>query len=161
MIKRLGDLIDRLSIADADRTEVGAREGDLRIATAVLLMAVAQTDMQLDQSEIDRMVGLLGAHFDLTADEARTLVEIAEQRAEALVSLQTFTRQLHEQLSDAEKRHVVEMLWRVVIADGVVDRYEAHLANKIARLLYLREADVAMVRVKVLDELQPQGRGND
>jgi uncharacterized tellurite resistance protein B-like protein len=71
-----------------------------------------------------------------------------------VVSLQAFTRQLHEQLSDREKRHVVEMLWRVVIADGEVDRHEAYLANKIARLLYLKEAEVAMVRVKVLDELE-------
>jgi len=156
MIDRIGDLLGRLGRGDGERTQIGAREDDLRTATAVLLMSVAKSDLELEQSELDRMALLLGEHFSLPEDEARTLVELAERRAEEVVSLQTFTRQLHEQLSDEEKRRVVEMIWRVVIADGEVDRHEASLANKVARLLYLREAEVAMVRVKVLDELERQ-----
>jgi uncharacterized tellurite resistance protein B-like protein len=161
MIKKIGELMARLSGGDLQSTMIGSREDDLRTATAVLMMSIAKSDMELDQSELDNMADLLGAHFKLLGSDVGTLVEVARQQAEDAVSLQSFTRELHEQLSDAEKRRVVEMLWRVAIADGVVSRNEANLANKIARLLYLKESEVAMVRVKVLDELEEKMRGKD
>jgi uncharacterized tellurite resistance protein B-like protein len=63
--------------------------------------------------------------------------------------LQSFTRQLHEELSNEEKLSVVEMLWRVAIADSTLDKHEDHLIRKIGGLLYISHSDLIRVRNRV------------
>ena len=90
--------------------------------------------------------------FGLPDDETRLLIEKAEQEADHSVSLQSFTRILHERLSLAEKCTVVEMLWRVAMADSRLDKYEDHLVRKVAGLLYVPHGDLIRIRNLVNSE---------
>lgn len=150
MIRRLKELFERMDAEDALEDQ---REHDLALSTAVLLIAVAHAEPGVSSADRDQLAGLLGRHLDLEQAELDELLELASDTFHDSVELQGFTRQLHEHLEAGEKRRVVELLWRVAIADGEVSRFEAQLVDRVARLLYLREAEVAMVRVKVLDEL--------
>ena len=95
------------------------------------------------------MFGLLKEFFDLSEDETSLLVQEAEQEADHSVSLQTFTRALHEQLSVDEKHSVIEMLWRVALADSELDKHEDHLVRKVAGLLYVSHRDLIRIRNRV------------
>jgi uncharacterized tellurite resistance protein B-like protein len=65
------------------------------------------------------------------------------------VELQAFTRRLHEQLTEAEKHRVIEMLWKVALADQHLDKHEDHLIRRIADLLYVPHRDLIRIRNRV------------
>ena len=65
------------------------------------------------------------------------------------VSLQGFTRLLHDNLSEVEKLRVLEMLWQVALADEHLDRHEDHLIRRVAELLYIPHRDMIRVRNRV------------
>ena len=127
------------------------REHALRVATALLLIEVARADDATDLKEDTTILTSLRELFALDEGAVELLVEEARTTADRAVELQQFTRRLHEQLSDAEKQRVVEMLWRVALADSKLDMHEDHLVRRIADLLYVRHSDLIRIRNRVRD----------
>jgi uncharacterized tellurite resistance protein B-like protein len=125
------------------------RERELQIATAVLLVEVARADFSEDEVEIDAVGDLLKAHLGLAHDDVATLIDEAQRQADHAASLQAFTRQLHEELSLEEKHRIVELLWRVALADDTLDKHEDHLIRKVAGLLYISHSDLIRIRNRV------------
>lgn len=125
------------------------RERELQIATAVLLVEVARADFNEDEVEIEAVGDLLKAHLGLARDDVATLIDEAQRQADHAASLQAFTRQLHEELSLEEKHRIVELLWRVALADDTLDKHEDHLIRKVAGLLYISHSDLIRIRNRV------------
>ena len=136
MIKQLfARVVDSLSNADPESAQ--DRDAALRLATAILMVDVAQADSVFEESEFERVLQLVENHFGLSAEEAAALVNEAGDRAEDLVSVHEFTQLLHEHLDDSEKAQVVALLWKIAYADGRLDKYEDSLVLKISDLLYV------------------------
>ena len=87
------------------------KEHLLQVATATLLLEVIRADFEVQQSELDKLYGLLGSQFQLDKGELDQIVSEANEEADHLVSLQHITRQLNEAFSEAEKVRVIEMMW--------------------------------------------------
>ena len=119
-------------------------------AAAVLLIEVARADFSEDEIEIETVADLLAAHLALPRTEIEALVDEAQREADHAASLQAFTRQLHEELSLDEKHAIVEMLWRVALADDTLDKHEDHLIRKVAGLLYISHSDLIRIRNRVV-----------
>ena len=62
--------------------------------------------------------------------------------------MQQFTRTLNDNLSEKEKLVIIEMLWKIIIADGQIDDYENALIRKISGLLYISDRDVGEIKKK-------------
>ena len=147
MLKELREILNRT--LTEDREDDGDRDHALRLSTATLLVEVVRADYDEDRAEGQAVFDLLQGFFDLPDDETRLLIREAEQEADHSVSLQSFTRVLHEQLTLAEKRSVIEMLWRVALADSRLDKHEDHLVRKVAGLLYVPHGDLIRIRNRV------------
>ena len=134
-------------------SEEGSADRDhvLRLATATLLIEVVRADHEEDLAENRAVFSQLKAFFELSEEETSLLVKEAEEEADHAVSLQTFTRNLHESLSVREKHAVIEMLWRVALADSHLDKHEDHLVRKVAGLLYVSHRDLIRIRNTVRD----------
>lgn len=128
---------------------------DLNLAVAVLLVEMARADFQLDPREERTIAGQLGDAFGLDAAASRALLERARDTARDSVSMHEFTRALHEGMDYAQKLKVVEMLWRVALADQRLDKYEDYLIGKLGELLYVSRGDVIRLRHKVSDPAPP------
>jgi uncharacterized tellurite resistance protein B-like protein len=152
MLKGLAELFDR-AFGDEGRSASTpeARRRAVQVATALLLVEVARADFSEDLVEDQKAMELLRGFFDLSAEEARLLVEEAKAEADHAASLQAFTRRLHERLSAEEKLGVVEMLWKVALADDRLDKHEDHLVRKIAGLLYVSHGDLIRIRNRIAD----------
>jgi uncharacterized tellurite resistance protein B-like protein len=148
MLKALADLFDKAFAAEAEQPG-GSREHLVQFATAILLVEVARADFAEDLSEDRTIFELLTEFFGLTEDEAALLVEDAKAEANHAASLQSFTRRLHEELTLAEKHRIIEMLWKVALADAHLDKHEDHLVRKIAGLLYISHSDLIRIRNRV------------
>lgn len=155
MLKKLREL---LTPGDASGDEAVDDERALRIATAALLVEMSRADFSESVSEHDEIVRVLSEHFALDLDAAMELIERASARADKSVSLHEFTRLLHEQLEPEEKHRIVEMLWRVALADAELDKYEDYLVRKIADLLYVSHRDLMRLKHRVLGELDADGQ---
>ncbi len=138
MIRRLFIQVIETISSPAD-SEVGVEDRDaaLRLATAVLMIDVARADQVFEESEFDRVLKLVEAHFGLTPQQAAELVNTADDAAENLISVHEFTQLLHEHLSEEEKARIVSLLWQIAFADGRLDKYEDSLVLKISDLLYV------------------------
>jgi uncharacterized tellurite resistance protein B-like protein len=149
MLKALNDLFDRAFAAKG--VEVEDREHAVRIATALLLIEVARADYAVDLAEGAAIVREMQEFFALEESEANLLIAEARRQADHAVSLQSFTRRLVEQLTEAEKHRVVEMLWRVALADRHLDKHEDYVVRQVADLLYVSQRDLIRIRNRVYE----------
>lgn len=147
MIDRLRKLLES-SIGTATDSGRNLPRDDVELATASLLVEMARSDFEEDPGEHELIAQLLGAQFGLDQSAVSELIDRAERRADHAVSLQEFTRLLHTQLDPQQKFAIVEMLWRVSLADGRVDKHEEHLVRKVAGLLYLSDSDFVRARLR-------------
>jgi uncharacterized tellurite resistance protein B-like protein len=147
MIGKLKEMLEGLA-----PTEIEDEETGLELSVAVLLVEMARADHQLAEAEEATIRELLNEAFDLTGEAAETLLHEARVVAEDSVSMHDFTRAIHEGMDYAEKQRVIEMLWRVALADRSLDKYEDYLISKLGELLYVSRGDVIRLRHKVADQ---------
>ena len=49
-----------------------------------------------------------------------------------------------------ERISVVEMLWKIILADGEIDQYEANLISRICGLLHITGAESSEAKKRAL-----------
>ncbi|MEL6301276.1 MAG: TerB family tellurite resistance protein [Pseudomonadota bacterium] len=152
MLSRLKRQIEQLLATDAGSADNGREQG-VRLATATLMAEVARADDVLDTRELATLKTRLQTQFDLNEDTARDVLNDGLDSSEDLVSLQGFTRTLHEALSEHEKSSVIDMLWSVAFADGSLDKYEDALVSQIGELMYVPRSEVLRLKSKHADRV--------
>ncbi len=129
--------------------ETAAPQSDeLHIAAAALLVRAAQIDGVMDASEEKLLARLVGPHFGLQPDAASQLINEAKQAAENAGDLFQFTSRINKHFGEAHKIMLMELLWQIVLADGVVDDFEANLMRRVAGLIYVTDQQAGQARKK-------------
>jgi uncharacterized tellurite resistance protein B-like protein len=154
MLTALKDILERAFQPSA--SDDAARAHGVELATALLLVEVARADYDEGQIEIEQITALLRANFNLSEQELELLIDDAKAQADHAASLHSFTRELHEKLSLAEKHNIVSMLWRVAFSDRHLDRHEDYVVRQIAGLLYVSHSDLIRIRNQVHEEMLDQ-----
>jgi uncharacterized tellurite resistance protein B-like protein len=116
-------------------------EHALRLAAAALLFEIARADGQVGAEEHTVMRAAVQSTFDLSPDETRELVSLAEEESRGASSLFEFTRVVDEAFSPEQKKRIVELLWLVAFADADKDAHEEHRVRQIAGLLHVPHPD--------------------
>ena len=124
-----------------------------RIAIAALLVQAALMDDSFDQAERQVIERLLLERFGLSPDAARQLLDEGVDAAERSSQLFAFTRLAAEQADPEERVRLIEMLWGVAYADGVLDPHEDALVRRIAGLIYVSDRDRGAARNRVLERM--------
>lgn len=128
---------------DSDRDE------DLRIATCALFLELANIDDEFSNEERASILRLIRSEFGLSELQAQEVARRAASELEGSIDLWKFTNLINEEYDEAEKIRVVELLWRVVYADGKLDKHEDYLVHKLARLLRLTHKQLIAAKLKV------------
>jgi len=149
MFERLKALIDRAEAQDAPARD----QGELRLATAVLLVEAATLDGEFGGQEEAVIKDILARHFTMTGDEIAQLLEAARVRQDESAGLVRHTRVIKDHFSEQERVTMMEMLWEVVYADGVLHDYEANLLRRISGLLYVPDRATGEARLRVMERL--------
>jgi uncharacterized tellurite resistance protein B-like protein len=123
----------------------------VHLAAAVLLLEVGKADFELSDDEKQVIEAVLSQRFDLTKDEADAVLAYALAEHEQYTSSHPFVRMLNEELEQEAKLSLLEGLWEVAYADGVLDKYEEYHVRKIADWLYLSHSDFIRLKNKVAD----------
>ena len=129
--------------------EENAPQSDaLHIAAAALLVRAAQIDGEMDAHESQLLSRLVGPHFGLDDAAAKLLIDEAKQAADAASDLFQFTHRINSHFGAAHKIMLIELLWQIVLADGVVDDYEANLMRRVAGLIHVTDQQAGQARKK-------------
>jgi uncharacterized tellurite resistance protein B-like protein len=132
----------------ASSSPVGGDE--VQLAAAALLVEAAWQDRDFDAAERHRVMELVMDRFALTPEEAATLVAAAEKEVEGATQILPFTRTIKDRFSHEERIEMVEMLWQVVYADGVLHDHEAALMRQIGGLVYVSDQERGAARKRAL-----------
>lgn len=141
------DMFDRL-LALFDTSSTGSQakpEADpLQLAAAALLLVAARLDGEIMEVERSSILKALRRLPNVT--DAEALVREAEDSAAASTDFYQFTSVIRKNVPYEQRGTIIEMLWEVVLADGVVDDFEANLIRRVAGLLHVPDLDVGEAR---------------
>ena len=127
--------------------------GETQVAAAALLVEAARMDDNFERSEWLAIRTMVGAEFGLSEEEAETLIAVAEEEVEGSAEIYRFARIVKDRFEPEQRTKLIEMLWRVVYADGDLHDYEANLLRRVAGLIYVSDRDSGTARKKVLAEM--------
>jgi uncharacterized tellurite resistance protein B-like protein len=86
----------------------------------------------------------------LSHDNVTRLLDSARGEQARSAGLFAYTRRACEQMSMEERVQLVEQLWLIAHADGVIDKYEEAAIRKASELLYVSHSD--FIRAKFAAE---------
>jgi len=154
----LDRLMNLLTGTEAASVPTGADE--LQLAVAALLVEAARMDDNFDAKERAAIERILAARFDLTPGAVHTLVEAAEERMREATQYFPFTHAITTQLSTQQRVDIIEMLWEVAYADGVLDPHEDMLLRQIAGLIHVPDRERGEARKRALEKAAAARQAN-
>ncbi|MBE8191405.1 MAG: TerB family tellurite resistance protein [Alphaproteobacteria bacterium] len=154
MLQRLKDIFatpSTLPLESAAPLDMEA--APVHIAAAALLVHAAGIDGTIEEREADLLARITSRHFGLSAAEATFLLEQAHLAADEANDLYRFTSQINANFSPAHKLNLIELVWQIVLADAIIDDYEANLLRRLAGLLYVSDKDVGAAKHRAQQKL--------
>ena len=125
---------------------------DYQVAAAALLVHVATLEGDLAPPAREKLRALLMAQFDLTEALTDELIEAAVAADREAVDFYHFTSLLMRTLDEAGRLRVVEMLWEIAFADGIVTEFEDNVLWRVADLLAVSPNDRIALRQRVAEK---------
>jgi uncharacterized tellurite resistance protein B-like protein len=118
---------------------------------------MARTDGEFSEAEQARVLTILKNDYDLSEEDAFTLIEETNVELDQSIDLWQFTKRINQSYSTEEKIRVIRMLWQIVYADGTLDKHEHYLVRKLSTLLRLSHEELIHAKQSVIrgDEPSP------
>jgi uncharacterized tellurite resistance protein B-like protein len=147
-------MFDRLRVWLEEAAGEHAENRDaLQTAVAALLVETARVDDRYDARERDVIDRLLAQRFGLQPGAAHELQEEGAQRASRSVQLFGYARTINERLPRERRVGLIEMLWEVAYADGVLDPLEDSLVRQVGGLIDVTDQERGAARRRVMERL--------
>lgn len=145
--EKLKDLTEKYSSAEPVAESMDSEE--VKLAAAALLVHATVVDGEVSRSETEVLRDVLERRFNLDHGQAGRLITEAAEREKDSVDLYGFTSVLTRHLDRSGRMQIVEMLWEIVVADGVIHEFEANLVWRAAELLGITSRDRIRLRKTV------------
>ena len=145
------DRIKRFFAKENENPGSGKGDGgfhDAEVAACALFLEMAAMDGEFGDDEMDVILSALQDHHGLTQEDAAALVENANQEREESIDLWQFTHRINENYTVEEKLQVIELVWEIAYADGLLDKHEDYLVHKLADLLRLTHQQLIEAKLK-------------
>ena len=147
--------LEKLTQLGESASEKGNDRDKLGMTLAVLMLEVAKSDFEESDAEIQTMTAWLeNQDLGLKSQDISQLLDSARNEQAGSAGLFEYTRRACERMSMEERVELVEQLWRIAYADGVVDKYEDAAIRKASELLYVSHSD--FIRAKFSAEAASQ-----
>jgi uncharacterized tellurite resistance protein B-like protein len=127
-------------------------EHALMIATAVLFLEIAYADFSITKEEETHMQDTLSTLFKLPKEEVVELIELAREKRSERQDIWLFSNLINEYFQRDQKIWILEHLWKLIYADGKVDKYEDHQIRKISSLVGLSHQEMIQAKIKAMQQ---------
>ena len=139
------------NITSKDKNEDEYDGEDIQ-AVIILLLEACQIDGDTGKVELEYIKKLLVNKFNFTPDQAeQNLLETLEKSDERIEIFSQIKIILNE-MDHEERIDVIEMMWGVILSDGIVDDFEANLMRRMNGLLYVSGKESALAKQRALNQ---------
>ena len=138
----------RMIPAESGAASPGKRPGPsaVHLAACALLLELAHADDEFSPAERAHLESALRRHFGLDSTTAGELLELAEaERRESIDHFQ-FARTISRHYDHGQKMVLAEVMWGLILTDGVISRHEGYLIRKLGHLLDLAPVYLSQAR---------------
>ncbi len=168
MIKILRDFLSAIEAktketGESSRQNVESGETNdeprsIEIATCALFLEIANSDDHFDEREKDKIISIMKNTFNLNDDELNDIMKVTREEVQKSVSIYEFTDIINKHYNYDEKLKIVENLWRIVLADNELHKYEDYMLRLISTNLHVSHHDFIAAKLKVKAEMQNGGK---
>jgi len=149
MIKKIRNFFNK-SVSLGEKSAELESEKRIQVAACSLFVEMAGIDNEFSGEERERIIAIITKEFEIDSATAGELMELAALELKGSADLWQFTNLINENYSPEDKTRLMEMIWKVVYADGKLDKHEDYLVKKVAKLLHLRHSEMIDAKLKVL-----------
>lgn len=108
-------------------------EEKLQMAIIVLFLEMMHMDDKVERKEQEIILSLIQQNFSLTAEQATSLITLAEQQRKQATDYFQFTTLINKEYSLEQKVRLTESVWKIAFIDGVLNMNEEYLVRKNSR----------------------------
>lgn len=125
-------------------------EADAEHAFGALMVRVAKADKALLYQELERIDYILAKRNGLSALDAAKFRASCEKLEEAMPSTRELSEILAKEVPEADREQMFIALWEVLMADGLRDKREEDVVDRVASVLGIGSNRAAALAANVL-----------
>ncbi len=152
MLGFIKNLISNVDDANSSVSKKYNSETQLQIATCALFLEIANSDDDFSIEEKVFIEKTMRDEFNLADELVDELLQLATQQTEDSVSLYEFTDVINKSYGREAKLVIIKNLWRLVFADGKLDKYEEYFMRTISKNLHLEHSDMIATKIEAKEE---------
>jgi len=123
-------------------------------AVIILLIEACQIDGETGQEEVQYIKKLLINKFNFSEADAQANINTALKDNNKRIEIFSQIKIILNEMDHKERIDVIEMMWGVILADGIIDDFEANLMRRMNGLLYISGIESAEAKKRALNELK-------
>ena len=127
-------------------------EGEDIQAVIILLLEACQIDGDTGKIELEYIKKLLINKFNFTPDQAEKNLLEALEKSDERIEIFSQIKIILNEMDHEERIDVIEMMWGVILSDGIVDDFEANLMRRMNGLLYVSGEESALAKQRALNQ---------
>ena len=151
MFSNLKAAIQKVTSKDSGEEEY---KGEDIQAVIVLLLEACQIDGETDKVEIEYVTNLLINKFNFTQSEAEENINKTLKNNAERIEIFSQIKIILNEMDHNERIEVIEMMWGVILSDGVVDDFEANLMRRMNGLLYISGIESAEAKERASNQFK-------
>ncbi len=116
-----------------------------------LMIECAKSDGTFSANEEILIKNILRNKLHLDDDEAHKCLNESLNNSNQSVEIYSLTKDIRDSFSKEEILLIFEYLWQIILADDIVDDFEASMMTKLTGLFHLTGQENAIARQKAKD----------
>ncbi len=132
-----------------DKTVDGEEiDRELMVAIGALMLQMAGADNDYAPEEIQSCFRSLEKQFGISDTQAMKILEEADSLRSDKEKLSGLIENINQNFSEEQRQLILALIWKVVVADEKIEKYELRIANQLRVRLQLSEEQAEAARKK-------------
>ena len=128
-------IFEKLKSEDLKTQELSPIDKAILIST--LLVECARSDDNFTDTEKEQIKKILKNKLHLDSSEVEQCFETANESSEKSIEIYSLTKEIRDNFDKDEILFIFELLWKIILSDGIIDDFESSMMTKLTGLFHL------------------------
>ena len=128
-------IFEKLKSEDLKTQELSSIDKAILIST--LLVECARSDDSFTDTEKEQIKKILKNKLHLDSSEVEQCFETANESSEKSIEIYSLTKEIRDNFDKDEILFIFELLWKIILSDGIIDDFESSMMTKLTGLFHL------------------------
>ena len=119
-------------------------------AVLSILIEASKVDGVVNDSEIELIKNILINKFHLDFSKAEKATKFVLDKSNENVEIYSEIKIILNNMDHNQRIAVIEMMWKIILADGKIDEYESNLIRRVCGLLHISGIESSEAKKRAL-----------